>query len=824
MTLNSSREHPAAPPSRGAGRVAAVRQVAGLAMVGSMVFGAGLVSLSLPRILHTDVLVWPINAIVIALTLGADPRRFLPMLAAAWVGDVGASLCVGEAPFVAAVLSLCNMAAVAVSWAGIRRFVGTSDQIFESRGLWRFIVIAGGVAPLVSAVLAGVVLGGLDKARTWTLLGEWVIANGLGAVIFVPILLVAGGARRRLAALPLRPRAALALGGLAVVSVLVFTVDYDYAFLLFPIFLVVVFEGEILGAAAGSLLIMLAGIVAEAIRRSVLGTDPKVSDADMLGAQMFLAAVTLVGLPLATTLEQRRTLRARLSESEENYRGLTEASEDLITRIDLDGAITFASRASTSFGYAPGDLVGRRFEDLVFPEDRARVAAFLEVLQTEHVGEDAAEQIEFRLTDPSGDTRWVEAKAGVIANSHGVAVAVVKVLRDVTRRKIYESELAAARIESEAAARAKAEFLANMSHELRTPLTSVIGFTRLALGERGLSRRAKGFLTKAVNAGSLLLSIINDVLDYSKIESGHFNIEHQPTSVPDLVREVTELFAEPAAEKGLVLSTDVDSPQGAVVQLDQDRIKQVLLNLIANAVKFSGGGEVAIRARWSAADPVLRVEVRDQGPGIAPEDQPRLFTRFSQLNQTSRPSVGGTGLGLAICRGLVEAMGGQIGVVSDLGQGALFWFEVPAASAVDHAPPGEAVPEIDLAGMRILVADDHRENRELVRAILTPFGTQVTEASCGHQAVQIAGTGPFDLILMDLLMPDISGTLAMQRIRSAAGPNQSAPIIAFSAGLETLRAEQISDDGFDDGLSKPILPAALLQLAMRYAPAPVEAV
>ena len=124
-------------------------------MVGSMVFGAGLVSLSLPRILHTDVLVWPINAIVIALTLGAGPRRFVPMLAAAWIGDVGASLCVGEAPFVAAVLSLCNMAAVAVSWAGIRRFVGTSDQIFESRGLWRFIVIAGGVAPLVSAALAG---------------------------------------------------------------------------------------------------------------------------------------------------------------------------------------------------------------------------------------------------------------------------------------------------------------------------------------------------------------------------------------------------------------------------------------------------------------------------------------------------------------------------------------------------------------------------------------------------------------------------------------------------------------------------------------------
>ena len=821
--MTTPRSTISTPPPGGSGRVAADLSVAAAVGVGVTVFVACLISLSIPHILHTDVLIWPVNAIVIALTLNAGRPRFVPMLLAAWIGDAAASLAVGETPWMAAVLSSCNMAAVVVSWMGTRRFVGSSDRIFESKGLWRFIVIAGGVAPLASAVIAAAAFGGLERTRTWIMLGEWVIANGLGAVIFVPILLVVGGARRRLAALPLTPRAVLALVALTAVASLVFALDYQYAFLLFPIFLLAVFEGEIIGAAAGSLLIMLAGVVTEAVRRSVLGHYRVISDADMLGTQLFLTAITLVGLPLATTLEQRRALRARLSESEENYRGLTEASEDLITRIDLDGFITFASRSSVSFGHPPGVLVGQRFADLVFDDDRARVLAFLELLQTGHGGGPAAEQIEFRLVDPSGHARWVEAKGRRDRQCRwphrcrGQGAPRCHPTQDLRVRTGRRPERERGRDPDQGGIPRQYEprnaHPADQRHRLHP----------LALGERGLSEVAAGFLNKAVNAGSLLLSIINDVLDYSKIESGHFTIHRGPVSPRALVRQVTELFAEPAAEKGLRLTTEVDSPDEVEISLDQDRIKQVLLNLVANAVKFSSRGVVSIRARWSPEGDLLRVEVGDEGPGISPEDQPRLFTRFSQLNQTARPSVGGTGLGLAICRGLVEAMGGRIGVVSALGQGAMFWFEVPAPAATGADQPDERVHEIDLDGMRVLVADDHRENRELVRAILTPFGASVAEASSGDQAVQVAGARSFDLILMGLLMPDVDGVAAMRRIRAATGPNQSAPIIAFSAGLETLSPDQISDDGFDDGLSKPILPAALLQLALKYAPVPAEA-
>ncbi len=787
------------------------------------VFALCVVSLAIPRALHTDVLVWPVNAIIIALTLKAGRRRFVLLLAAAWVGDAAASLWAGESVWMAAVLSSCNIAAVAVSWLGVRRYVGSSDRIFESQGLWRFLVICGGVAPLASTVIAALALGGLDRPRTWILLGEWTIANGLGSVVFVPMVLVATSARRRLAAAPITPRAAAALVGLAVLSAGVFAVDYRYAFLLFPIFILVVFEAEVLGAAAGSLLIIVTGIGAEILRRGALGQNGVISDADMLGAQMFLAAITLVGLPIATTLEQRRALRTRLAESEENYRGLTEASEDLVTRIDLDGAITFASRASTSFGYAVGALVGRRFEDLVFPEDRDRVAAFLSTLQAGRAGDPTAGQIEFRLAEPSGDARWVEAKAGVVANAHGVAVAVVMVLRDVTGRKLYEAELAAARSESEAAARIKAEFLANMSHELRTPLTSVIGFTQLVLREPGLSNVAVEYLDKAVSAGSLLLSIINDVLDYSKIEAGHVTIDRQPTSAQDMVRRATELFSEPAQDKGLILRTELDMPADAEILVDPHRVAQILLNLVANAVKFSPEGEVLVRAAWSPADPVLRIAVQDHGPGIAAEDQDKLFKRFSQLDQAARPSVGGTGLGLAICYGLAVAMGGRIGVVSEKGHGARFWFEIPAPAATGAAPEAAAHDAVDLTGMRILIADDHPENRELVRAILQPFGASVVEAAGGEQAVQVARATPFDLILMDLLMPGTDGAAALRTIRATDGPNRTAPVVAFSAGLDALTAGPLSAEGFDDGLSKPILPASLLQLVLKYAPDAVGA-
>ena len=244
--------------------------------------------------------------------------------------------------------------------------------------------------------------------------------------------------------------------------------------------------------------------------------------------------------------------------------------------------------------------------------------------------------------------------------------------------------------------------------------------------------------------------------------------------------------------------------------LDPNRVRQLLLNLVGNAVKFSDGGEVVLSARWRAEDQHLVVSVQDQGPGIAPEQQSLLFRRFSQVDGSSTRRFGGTGLGLAICLGLVEAMGGVIGVDSDLGRGARFYFEIPAppAEAELDAPQEQAL--IFPSGARILVADDHPANRELVRAVLAPLGAEVCEACDGAAAVEAASEGEFDLILMDLRMPVLDGLNAMKAIRLGDGPNQGAPILAFSAGADAPGAAARLEAGFDGDLSKPVLPMDLI--------------
>jgi CheY-like chemotaxis protein/nitrogen-specific signal transduction histidine kinase len=408
------------------------------------------------------------------------------------------------------------------------------------------------------------------------------------------------------------------------------------------------------------------------------------------------------------------------------------------------------------------------------------------------------------------------ARAASERDACGVVTALYGALIDITELKLAEAELRAAREAAEAAAAVKGEFLANMSHELRTPLTSVLGFTRLALEQPDLTETSRGYIAKASNAGAALLSTVNDILDFSKLESGRLQIRLAPADPAAVCRDTLELFSESADAKGLALRFEgAGLPESLAI--DPDRLRQVLLNLIGNAVKFSEAGEVVLAADWRAEDERLSLSVTDQGPGIAKAQQPLLFRRFSQVDGSSTRRHGGTGLGLAICMGIVEAMGGEIGVESEQGQGARFFFDIPAALAM--APDtGEAEAATLFApGVRILVTDDHPANRELVRAVLLPFGAEVSEAADGAEAVTLAGAEQFDLILMDLRMPVLDGMGAMQAIRAGGGHNAATPILAFSAGADAPTAQARRQAGFSGDLSKPVMPADLLAAVARYA-------
>ncbi|MDB5461058.1 MAG: hybrid sensor histidine kinase/response regulator, partial [Caulobacteraceae bacterium] len=391
--------------------------------------------------------------------------------------------------------------------------------------------------------------------------------------------------------------------------------------------------------------------------------------------------------------------------------------------------------------------------------------------------------------------------------------------RIALERKSEALELAsqralAAMAAAEHATRAKAEFLANMSHEIRTPLTAIIGFTGLLSERPGLDDIARSHVQRVSMAGGALLAIVNDVLDFSKLEAGHFEINPVALSPTDVVRDALLLFTPQADAKGLNLQFETEGDLPSHVAVDPAGLRQILLNLVGNAIKFTSDGEVRLTVRHDGNRQQLHVTVTDTGPGLTVEQQERLFQRFSQVDASSTRKHGGTGLGLAICKGLAEAMGGGIGVTAEAGRGSSFHFHVDAPACDGPAPARDGPPPA-IDGLRVLVVDDNPVNRQLARAILEQMGAEITDAAGGVEGLRKASELPFDVILLDLRMPDLDGPAVMHRLRSETGPNQSVPILAFTAAAEIDPALQ-GAGGFDDLVRKPIQAADLIGAIARW--------
>jgi signal transduction histidine kinase len=373
-----------------------------------------------------------------------------------------------------------------------------------------------------------------------------------------------------------------------------------------------------------------------------------------------------------------------------------------------------------------------------------------------------------------------------------------------------ETALQEARRRAEAAAEAKTAFLANMSHELRTPLTSIIGFSRLLHERQDLPDEAVAHARRIFDASEALLVLINDVLDFSKLEAGHVELDPRPFSIVQLVEEVRGLLSLQAAAKGIALEVELGDDLPPFVSGDLPRLRQVLVNLAANAVKFTAQGKVVLHPHYDAAGQTLSVAVTDTGPGIPPQVLPKLFERFSQANVSINRTHGGTGLGLAICKAIIDVMGGSIGAESELGQGSTFRFETPAplASSPPQAPP-EPV-NLDCPPLTVLLVDDTAMNRQLVRLMLGPLDLDITEAANGAEAIRLAEDRAFDLILMDIRMPEIDGLQASRAIRGGSGANRATRIVALTADVEPENIAACREAGIDGVLPKPISPEQLL--------------
>ncbi|MCB1887581.1 MAG: response regulator [Rhodocyclaceae bacterium] len=434
--------------------------------------------------------------------------------------------------------------------------------------------------------------------------------------------------------------------------------------------------------------------------------------------------------------------------------------------------------------------------------------------------EPGAREVEIEGQD--GRRHWVLASSRAV-EFLGTPAQILS-YADVTPLKDVQRELIVARDAAEEATRVKSLFLANMSHEIRTPLNAVLGFCHLA-EQTSLDDRQRNYLTNIRKATDALLDVINGLLDYSKLEAQRLELEQIVFCPDDVLKDVGELFTPLAQRKGLAISVEVGDSIPEWAEGDPHRLRQILVNLVGNAIKFTDQGTVRLVARLADARPdafELRIEVSDSGIGIEPEAVPRLFESFSQADSSTTRRYGGTGLGLAICRSLVELMGGQIGVTSQPGKGSTFHFTILLGIAERPASEGPGTPPEPARaqlhwpnGGRVLVVDDNPINLRIMREMLVGFGLEVVDAVDGVEAIERLATQPVDLVLMDLQMPRMDGYQATARIREHHD-RLSLPIVALTAHSRPEDREQCLAAGMNDHLTKPVDPDLLAGCIERW--------
>jgi len=534
------------------------------------------------------------------------------------------------------------------------------------------------------------------------------------------------------------------------------------------------------------------------------------------------ASLCLMAIGVRTLLKSRRTPRLSTSTLEQLHEAI-DAMPDGLSFFDADDRlVVWNARYAELNPELAGSLhVGMKFSDL------AAVGLHLDAegRDTDWLSERMAarQSLSSSLEQQMSDGRWMR-----VQDRRTAAGGIVTQCNDITDLKRDALFLAEARDAAQAANRSKSEFLANMSHEIRTPLNGVIGLTQ-ALARTDLAPEQREMLDLIQSSGDSLQILLSDILDLARVESGRLEVHNDSLDLIRTIQEAAQIYAAPAVEKGLQFSVEIDPQTPQWIRGDAARIKQVLTNLVSNAVKFTGQGLVSLLVtRGVATDgaPILRFTVEDTGIGFSAEARSRLFTRFEQADGAITRQFGGTGLGLAICRQLTDLMGGDLDCESEPGGGSTFIFTLPLVLA--EAPPMAAAPqttdttdgmaEADTAAphrnLRVLLADDHPVNRRVVELILAQAPVDMTVVENGAEAVEACRVARFDLILMDMQMPVMDGLTATREIRrlETAGDLPRAPLVMLTANALPEHVEAARRAGADRHFAKPFDAAALLTM------------
>ena len=525
----------------------------------------------------------------------------------------------------------------------------------------------------------------------------------------------------------------------------------------------------------------------------------------------------VIRVGIVQDLTERREREIKLRENVALKRAIIDSALDAVVIVNANGEIIdFNPTAETIFGYRKTEVIGKTLAETIIP-DHHRADRTPASNAERPSGSPAAigERVEIKALRKNGEEFPAELAMQEIHVADSVLFTAT--IRDISDRRaaeklrtLHEEQLKQAKIDAEAANKAKSDFLAAMSHEIRTPLNGVLGVLTL-LADTNLSDAQRQLLNTAYGSGQNLFTLISDILDISKIEAGkmeHECVDFHPVAVAE---EAVGLIESAVREKGLSISIE-SSPDLRAIRGGQAHVRQILSNLVSNAAKFTAAGSITIRV--ALADMRLRYEVVDTGIGIPKDNQTRLFQKFTQLDPSNRRRYGGTGLGLSISKELAELLDGDIGCVSAEGKGSTFWFEVPVQEAAECATTSstEDYSGADIKiNARLLLAEDSNTNALVAGSFLRSAGARVDIASNGLEVLDATAARKYDLIVMDLSMPEMDGLEASETLRARGGWEAEVPILALTANASNEDREKCLRAGMNDYLTKPVEKPRLLK-------------
>ena len=770
--------------------------------------------------------IWLPNALAVAILLRFRlPQEWIFLLAMG-TGNLAANLLQGDALLHAFLLASANLLEITIATLLTRHLCGGSPRMEDTGDLLNFSLATGCAAPIASGILASLALSsGPEDALL--IFSKWAVADALSLLIIAPSTMIAIDAwrnRRRPTPREIREWTALTIFGTSVTLLVFLQTQYPLLFLIPPVVVAHAFRLGPLGTAFSTMKVAIIAMVCTELDYGPINLALYSRADQLLMLEAFLASAVVVGLPVAAILATRDRMTSALARQRAELALLAENVTDAILRYDEHGLCTYASPSTAIvLGMPPEKFMGLGPSERLHPESSDQIR---EVEQRLLSGESPKERFTYRryLDSPEGDPVYIEADCAVAIDARtGKRDGIVVSARDVTARVMLERRLKRAMHHAKNAARAKAQFLANMSHEIRTPMNGVLGFAEL-LQRQGLEGDAARYARLIERSGRSMMMLLNDILDISKIESGKLVMAREPVAVGQLAHDCVELHAAQAKRKGIHLFVRCSDDLPDRITSDPLRLRQILLNLIGNAIKFTESGTIEVSVLREGER--LAFSVEDSGIGIDPARLEVIFDPFVQAEGDTTRRFGGTGLGLSISRQLAQLLGGSISVDSMPGVGSRFSLRIPIiepeeTSEDDRSEAGAAATPPPRG--RILLAEDHDVNRMLVTAMLEELGQEVEVAHDGVSAIdrvfEAQAVGAlFDLVLMDIQMPGCDGYAATRTIRSGGIGADQLPIVALTANAYPEDIAAAQDAGMQAHLAKPLVFEDLAAALARWLP------